>query len=89
MASRYFRSIMQHEFIALDKYVEKVKWLRQFLEDIEAATTLPAICIYYDSQSAIGKAQSNIYNIMFRYTRHRHIIPLNNYSQPVLSLLNM
>ena len=30
------------------------------------------ICIHYDSQSAIGRAQSNMYNGKSRYIRRRH-----------------
>ena len=33
---------------------------------------MPPICIHCDSQSAIGKAQSNMYNGKFRHIRRRH-----------------
>ena len=33
---------------------------------------MPAICIHYDSQSAIGRAQSDMYNGKSRYIRRRH-----------------
>ena len=51
------RSIMECEFITLDKVGEEAEWLRQFLEDIPIwPKPVPTICIYCDSQSAIGKA---------------------------------
>ena len=33
---------------------------------------MPVICIHCDSQSAIGRAQSNIYNGKSRHIRQRH-----------------
>ena len=55
------RSTMESEFIALDKCKEEVEWLCHFLEDIPRwAKLVPPICIHCDSQSAIGRAQSNI-----------------------------
>ena len=33
---------------------------------------MPAICIHCDSQSAIGRAQSNLYNGKSRHIRRRH-----------------
>ena len=33
---------------------------------------MPAICIHCDNQSAIGRAQSHIYNGKFRHIRRRH-----------------
>ena len=33
---------------------------------------MPAICIHCDSQSAIGRAQSHIYNGKSRHIRRRH-----------------
>ena len=32
---------------------------------------MPTICIHYDSQSAIGRAQSHMYNGKFRHIRQR------------------
>ncbi|XP_057502756.1 uncharacterized protein LOC130786490 [Actinidia eriantha] len=53
------------EFIALDKAAEEAEWLRQFLEDIPRwLKPVSAITIHCDSQSAIGRAQSNMYNVM-------------------------
>ena len=67
------RSTMESEFIALDKCGEEAEWLRQFLEDIPRwPKPVPAICIHCDSQSAIGRAQSNMYNGKSRHIRRRH-----------------
>ena len=50
-------SIMESEFIALDKCREEVEWLRLFLEDIPRwPKVVPPIYIHCDSQSAIGRA---------------------------------
>ena len=67
------KSTMEYEFIALDKAGEEAEWLRHFLEDIPIWPQLvPAICIHCDSQSAIGRAQSHIYNGKSRHIRRRH-----------------
>ncbi|KAH9671079.1 hypothetical protein KPL70_017207 [Citrus sinensis] len=59
------RFTMESEFIALDKCGEEAEWLRNFLESIPKwPKSVPTICIYCDSQSAIGRAQSNMYNVM-------------------------
>ena len=64
------RSMMESEFIALDKASEEAKWLRHFLEDIPIwPQPMPAICIHCDSQSTIGRAQSHIYNGKSRHIR--------------------
>jgi hypothetical protein len=64
---------MESEFIALDKCGEEAEWLRQFVEDIPRwPKPLPAICIYCDSQSAIGRANSAMYNGKSRHIRRRH-----------------
>ena len=50
-----------------------VTWLRHFLKDIPMwSKPVPLICIYYDSQSAIERAQSKIYNGKSRHIRQRH-----------------
>ena len=55
------RSIMESEFIALDKAGEEAEWLRHFLKNIPMWPKLVlAICIHCDSQSTIGKAQSYV-----------------------------
>jgi hypothetical protein len=67
------RSTMESEFIALDKATEEAEWLRHFLEDIPRwSKPVPAICVHCDSQSAIGRAQSNMYNGKSRHIRRRH-----------------
>lgn len=67
------RSTMESEFIALDKAGEEAEWLRNFLEDIPCwPKPVSAICIHCDSQSAIGRAQSNMYNGKSRHIRRRH-----------------
>jgi hypothetical protein len=67
------RSTMESEFIALDKSGEEAEWLRQFVEDIPRwSKPLPAICIHCDSRSAIGRAQSSMYNGKSRHIRRRH-----------------
>jgi hypothetical protein len=67
------RSTMKLEFIALDKAGEEAEWLRHFLEDMPMWTKLvPPICIHCDSQLAIGRAQSYMYNGKSRHIRRRH-----------------
>ncbi|KAJ0843621.1 putative RNA-directed DNA polymerase [Helianthus annuus] len=67
------RSTMESEFIALNKSGEEAEWLRQFVEDIPRwPKPLPAICVHCDSQSAIGRAQSLMYNGRSRHMRRRH-----------------
>ncbi|XP_073154047.1 uncharacterized protein [Henckelia pumila] len=67
------RSTMESEFIALDKAGEEAKWLRNFLEDIPCwMKPVPAIMIHCDSQAAIGRAQSSMYNGKSRHIRQRH-----------------
>ena len=67
------RSTMESEFVALDKCGEEAEWLRQFLEDIPKwPKPVPAICIHCDNQSAIERAQSNMYNGKSRHIRRRH-----------------
>ena len=67
------RSTMESEFIVLDKASKEAEWLRHFLEDIPIwPQPVSAIYIHCDSQSAIGKAQSHIYNGKSRHIRRRH-----------------
>ena len=59
---------MESEFMALDKCGEEAEWLRLFLEDIPRwPKPVPLICIHYDSQSAIGRAQNSMYNDKSRH----------------------
>ena len=54
---------MELEFIALDKAGEEAEWLRHFLEDMPMwMKHVSSICIHCDSKSAIGRAQSHMYN---------------------------
>ena len=63
---------MQYEFIALDKCGEEAEWLLHFLEYIPRwPKPVPLICIHCDSQSAIGRAQNNMYNDKSRHIRRR------------------
>ncbi|XP_071739348.1 secreted RxLR effector protein 161-like [Rutidosis leptorrhynchoides] len=63
------RSTMESEFVALDKAGEEAEWLRQFVEDITRwPKPVSAISIHCDSQSAIGRAHSIMYN-----GKNRHI----------------
>ena len=67
------RSIVESEFIALDKCGEEAEWLRHFLEDIPRwPKPVPPIFIHCDSQSTIGRAQNSMYNGKSRHIRRRH-----------------
>ncbi|PHU28774.1 hypothetical protein BC332_00867 [Capsicum chinense] len=69
------RSIMESEFIALDKAGEEAEWLRNFLEDISYwPKPVALVCIHCDSQTAIGKAGSMMYNGKSHLIRRRHNI---------------
>ncbi|CAN4109293.1 unnamed protein product [Withania somnifera] len=64
---------MKSEFIALDKCGEEAERLHHFLEDIPKwRKPLAPIRIHCDSQSAIGRAQSSMYNGKSRHVRRRH-----------------
>ena len=67
------RSTMESEFIVLDKAGEEAEWLRNFLEDIPFwPKPMAPICIHCDSQAAIGRAGSIMYNGKSRHIRRRH-----------------
>ena len=67
------KSTMESEFIALDKCGQEAEWLRQFVEDIPRwPKPVTAISIHCDSQSAIGRAHSIMYNGKSRHIRRRH-----------------
>ncbi|PHT62014.1 hypothetical protein T459_34130 [Capsicum annuum] len=67
------RSTMKSEFIALDKAGEEAEWLRNFLEDIPYwPKPVAPVCIHCDSQAAIGRARSMLYNGKSRHIRRRH-----------------
>ena len=64
------RSTMEAEFKAFDKAGEEAKWLRNFLEDIPFwPKPLTPIGIHCDSQAAIGRAGSVMYNGKSRHIR--------------------
>ena len=64
---------MAPEFLALDKAGEEAEWLRNFLEDILFwYKPMAPICIHCDSQAAIGRAGSIMYNGKSRHIRQRH-----------------
>ncbi|PHT48781.1 hypothetical protein CQW23_12989 [Capsicum baccatum] len=66
-------STIESEFIALDKAGEEVEWLRNFLEDIPYwPKPVAPVCIHCDSQAAIGRVGSMMYNGKSRYIRRRH-----------------
>ena len=67
------KSTMEYEFIVLDKCGEEIEWLCHILEYIPRwPKPVLAICIHFDSQSAIRRAQSNMYNGKYNHIRHRH-----------------
>ncbi|PHU17621.1 hypothetical protein BC332_13316 [Capsicum chinense] len=67
------RSTMKSEFITLDKAGEEAEWLHNFLEDISYwPKPVAPVCIHCDSQAAIGRAGSMMYNGKSRHIRRRH-----------------
>ncbi|KAF3649429.1 hypothetical protein FXO37_18969 [Capsicum annuum] len=67
------RSTMESKFIALDKDSKEAEWLQNFLEDILYwPKTVAPICIHFDSQAAIGRAGSMMYNGKSHHIRWRH-----------------
>ncbi|GJU26111.1 hypothetical protein Tco_1164732 [Tanacetum coccineum] len=53
--------------------VLQAEWLRQFVEDIPRwPKPVTAISIHCDSKSAMGRAQSTMYNGKSRHIRRRH-----------------
>ncbi|KAK4401030.1 Retrovirus-related Pol polyprotein from transposon TNT 1-94 [Sesamum angolense] len=84
------RSTMESEFIALDKAGEEAEWLRNFLEDIPCWTKpVPAIMVHCDSQSAIGRAPSSMYNGKLRHIRRRHNTIRQLISSGIISIDNI
>ncbi|PHT39000.1 hypothetical protein CQW23_22573 [Capsicum baccatum] len=66
---------MESEFIALDKVGEEAEWLWNFLKDIPYCPNLVApLCIHCDSQAAIGREGSMMYNGKSRHIQLRHNI---------------
>ena len=80
---------MESEFIALDKAGEEAEWLWNFLEDIPFwPKPMAPICIHCDSQAAIGRAGSIMYNGKSRHIRRRLTLR-DNYSLVKSSQLTM
>ncbi|PHT51124.1 hypothetical protein CQW23_10871 [Capsicum baccatum] len=64
---------MESEFIALDKAGEEAEWLQNFLEDIPYwPKPVAPVCIHCDSQAAIGREGSLMYNGKSHHIRRRH-----------------
>lgn len=81
------RSTMESEFIALDKAGEEAEWLRNFLEDIPCwSKHVPPVMIHCDSQAAIGRAKSGLYNGKSRHIRRRHNTVRHLISSGVISI---
>ena len=69
------RSTMEAEFIALEKASSEAEWLRNLLADIPLWTRLASsVSIHCDSQAAIAKAKTKIFNGKNRHIRLRHNI---------------
>ncbi|PHT98119.1 hypothetical protein BC332_32944 [Capsicum chinense] len=67
------RSTVESKFIALDKAGKQAELIRNFLEDIPYWTKpLAPVCIHCDSQVAIGRAGSMMYNDKSCHIRRRH-----------------
>ncbi|PHT41242.1 hypothetical protein CQW23_20096 [Capsicum baccatum] len=67
------RSTIESEFIALNKAGEEAEWLRNFLKDIPYwPKPVAPVCIHCDSQAAIGRAGSMMYNGKSRHICRRH-----------------
>ncbi|GJT24052.1 DNA polymerase zeta catalytic subunit-like protein [Tanacetum coccineum] len=81
------KSMMESEFITLDKCREEAEWLRQFVEDIPRwPKPVTAISIHCDSQSAIGRDHSIMYNRKYRHIRRRHNLIRQLLSTGVVSI---
>ena len=66
---------------------ENAEWLHYFLEDIPKwSKPVSPICIHYDSQFAIGRAQNIMYNGKSRHILHRHNTIRQLLSTGVISL---
>ena len=81
------RSTMEAEFITLEKASSEVEWLRNLLADIPLWTR-PALFMFmcYDSQAAIAKAKSKIFNGKNMHIHLRHNIVQQLLETRVISL---
>ena len=69
------RYTMEAEFIALEKTSYEVEWLRNLLADIPLwMRPVPSVSMHCDSQAAIAKAKSKIFNGKNMHIRLRHNI---------------
>jgi len=67
------KSTMESEFIAFDTTIAEDELLSNFLEDIPMwGKPVPTIRVHFDSQLAIGRAQSTLYNRKSCHIRRRH-----------------
>ncbi|KAJ9684091.1 hypothetical protein PVL29_016537 [Vitis rotundifolia] len=81
------RSTMEAEFIALEKASSEAEWLRNLLADIPLWTRpAPSVSMRCDSQAAIAKAKSKIFNGKNRHIRLRHNIVRQLLETGVISL---
>ena len=81
------RSTMEADFITLKKASSEAKWLRNLLVDIPLWTRLAlSVSMRCDSQAAIAKAKSKIFNEKNRYIRVRHNIVRQLLETGVISL---
>ena len=78
---------MEAEFIALEKASSEDEWLRNFLADIPLWTRpAPFVFIRCDSQAAIMKAKSKIFNGKNKHICLRHNIVRQLLETRVISL---
>ena len=69
------RSTIEAEFIALENASSEVEWLRNLLANVPLWTRpAPSVSMRCDSQVAIAKAKSKIFNGKNRHIRLRHSI---------------
>ena len=78
---------MEAEFIALENASSEAKWLRNLLADIPLWTRLAlSVSMRCDSQVAIAKVKSKIFNKKNRHIRLRHNIVRQLLETMVISL---
>ncbi|KAF3654053.1 hypothetical protein FXO37_16682 [Capsicum annuum] len=72
--SHYIEKVLdKFKYMEFDKACEEAEWLQNFLEDISYWPKLVApICIHCDSQAAIGRAGSMMYNGKSHHIRRKH-----------------
>ncbi|PHU22127.1 hypothetical protein BC332_07234 [Capsicum chinense] len=64
---------MESEFIAVDKANEEAEWLQNFWENIPYwPKPVAPLCIHCDSQAAISRARSMMYNGKTHHIQQRH-----------------